>query len=73
LADPSVRQRFADFDFEIRRREQQTSTAFHKTEIETANIITGSTPASWGRRSYNPFYASGASGDCEGWQLTGSF
>jgi hypothetical protein len=24
-------------------------------------------------RSYNPFYASGASGDCEGWQSTGSF
>jgi hypothetical protein len=23
--------------------------------------------------SHNPFYASGASGDCEGWQLTGSF
>jgi hypothetical protein len=24
-------------------------------------------------RSHNSFYASGASGDCEGWQLTGSF
>ena len=23
--------------------------------------------------SHNPFYASGPSGDCEGWQLTGSF